>query len=77
MVVLKDLIGEVINMWKNEVELIIGKIRVLFGVIGIIYEFRFNVIVDVFVFCFKIGNVVILWGGSDVIDFNKVLMFVI
>ncbi|EGC1348150.1 glutamate-5-semialdehyde dehydrogenase [Listeria monocytogenes] len=76
-VVLKDPIGEVTNMWKNEAELTIGKTRVPLGVIGIIYESRPNVTVDASVLCFKTGNAVILRGGSDAIDSNKALMSVI
>ncbi|EAE5925326.1 glutamate-5-semialdehyde dehydrogenase [Listeria monocytogenes] len=76
-VALKDPIGEVTNMWKNEAELTIGKTRVPLGVIGIIYESRPNVTVDASVLCFKTGNAVILRGGSDAIDSNKTLMSVI
>jgi glutamate-5-semialdehyde dehydrogenase len=43
----------------------ITKISVPFGVIGIIYEARPNVSIDVFSLCFKSGNVCILKGGSD------------
>ncbi|AIS62492.1 glutamate-5-semialdehyde dehydrogenase [Listeria ivanovii] len=76
-VVLKDPIGEVIHMWKNDAELTIGKTRVPLGVIGIIYESRPNVTVDASVLCFKTGNAVILRGGSDAINSNKALMSVI
>ncbi|HAM1398315.1 TPA: glutamate-5-semialdehyde dehydrogenase [Listeria monocytogenes] len=76
-VALKDPIGEVTNMWKNEAELTIGKTRVPLGVIGIIYESRPNVTVDASVLCFKTGNAVILRGGSDANDSNKALMSVI
>ncbi|MBC1602730.1 glutamate-5-semialdehyde dehydrogenase [Listeria welshimeri] len=76
-VTLKDPIGEVTTMWKNEAELTIGKIRVPLGVIGIIYESRPNVTVDASILCFKTGNAVILRGGSDAIDSNKALMNVI
>jgi glutamate-5-semialdehyde dehydrogenase len=43
----------------------ISKISVPFGVIGIIYEARPNVGIDVFSLCFKSGNVCILKGSSD------------
>jgi len=43
----------------------IKKISVPFGVIGIIYEARPNVSLDVFSLCFKSGNACILKGGSD------------
>lgn len=50
---------------------------VLFGVVGMIYEVRLNVIVDVVIICLKIGNVVILCGSFFVIYFNKVIVSVI
>jgi glutamate-5-semialdehyde dehydrogenase len=43
----------------------IEKVRVPFGVIGVIYEARPNVSFDVFGLCFKTGNAVVLKGGSD------------
>ena len=43
----------------------IKKVRVPLGVVGVIYEARPNVTVDVFTLCFKTGNVAILKGGSD------------
>jgi glutamate-5-semialdehyde dehydrogenase len=46
-------------------QLNIKKIRVPLGVVGVIYEARPNVTVDVFSLCFKTGNVAVLKGGSD------------
>lgn len=43
----------------------ITKRRVPFGIIGVIFEARPNVCLDVFSLCFKSGNVCILKGGSD------------
>jgi glutamate-5-semialdehyde dehydrogenase len=43
----------------------IQKVSVPFGVVGIIYEARPNVSLDVFSLCFKSGNACILKGGSD------------
>ncbi|MDE6557115.1 MAG: gamma-glutamyl-phosphate reductase, partial [Duncaniella sp.] len=40
------------------------KVRVPFGVIGVIYEARPNVTFDVFALCLKSGNACILKGGS-------------
>ena len=45
--------------------LIIRKVSVPFGVIGIIYEARPNVTTDVYSLCLRSGNVCILKGGSD------------
>ena len=43
------------------------------GVLGIIYESRPNVTSDVASLCFKSGNAVILKGGSEAINTNKIL----
>jgi len=47
------------------------KVRVPFGVIGIIYEARPNVTFDVFSLCFKSGNACILKGGRDADNSNR------
>lgn len=74
---LVDLVGEFFEMIEKENGLFIEKICVLFGVVGMIYEVRLNVIVDVVIFCLKIGNVVVLWGSFLVIYSNKVFVNVI
>ena len=48
--------------------------RVPLGVIGMIYESRPNVTIDAAGLCIKSGNSVILRGGSESINSNKVLM---
>jgi glutamate-5-semialdehyde dehydrogenase len=53
--------------------LIISKISVPFGVIGVIYEARPNVTFDVFSLCLKSGNACILKGGSDAINSNTAI----
>lgn len=57
--------------------MIIRKISVPFGVIGIIYEARPNVSFDVFSLCLKSGNACILKGGSDAQYSNKAIVSVI
>jgi glutamate-5-semialdehyde dehydrogenase len=57
--------------------LIISKITVPFGVIGVIYEARPNVTFDVFSLCLKSGNACILKGGSDAIHSNTAIVKVI
>ena len=47
------------------------KVRVPFGVIGVIYEARPNVTFDVFSLCFKSGNACLLKGGRDAEDSNR------
>jgi len=77
LVELEDPIGEVISMKKRPNGLIIGSKRVPLGVIAIIYESRPNVTADAFGLCFKSGNAVILKGGSDAINSNKMIVEVI
>ncbi|MDR3246884.1 MAG: hypothetical protein LBT50_10715, partial [Prevotellaceae bacterium] len=55
----------------------IRKIAVPLGVIGIIFEARPNVTVDVFSLCLKSGNVCVLKGGSDAENSNKALVEII
>lgn len=55
----------------------IKKISVPFGVIGIIYEARPNVTLDVFSLCVKSGNAVVLKGGSDADHSNRAIVAVI
>lgn len=47
------------------------KVRVPYGVVGVIYEARPNVTFDVFSLCFKTGNVCILKGGRDADNSNR------
>ncbi len=51
----------------------IRRIRVPFGVVGIIYEARPNVTVDAVALCIKSGNACLLRGGSEAIRTNKIL----
>lgn len=50
------------------------RIRVPLGVIGIIYESRPNVTCDAAALCIKSGNAVILRGGKEAINSNKVIV---
>ncbi|OGC03799.1 glutamate-5-semialdehyde dehydrogenase [candidate division WOR-1 bacterium RIFOXYA12_FULL_43_27] len=74
---LPDPVGSVIFEWKRPNGLKIKKVRVPLGVIGIIYEARPNVTVDSAALCLKAGNAVVLRGGSDAIQSNKILAKVI
>lgn len=53
------------------------KITVPLGVVGIIYEARPNVTVDVFSLCFKSGNACVLKGGSEAANSNQALIKII
>ena len=67
---LDDPIGNVKEFKKRPNGLMIGKMTVPIGVIGVIYEARPNVTSDVFALCFKTGNAAILKGGSDAVHSN-------
>ncbi len=67
---LSDPLGETLEKFERPNGLCITKLRVPFGVIGIIYESRPNVTADAFGLCFKTGNAVILKGGKDAIHSN-------
>jgi glutamate-5-semialdehyde dehydrogenase len=67
---LPDPVGEVTKMWKRPNNLMVGKMRIPLGVIGIIYEARPNVTADAAALCLKAGNAVILRGGSEAINSN-------
>jgi glutamate-5-semialdehyde dehydrogenase len=67
---LPDPVGEVTKMWKRPNGLMVGKMRIPLGVIGIIYEARPNVTADAAALCLKAGNAVILRGGSEAINSN-------
>ena len=69
----KDPLGKIIQKWKRPNNLIIKKVAVPIGVIGIVYESRPNVTCDVSSLCIKSGNVAILRGGSESFNSNKIL----
>ena len=67
---LQDPVGKVTSMWRRPNNLLVGRMRIPLGVIGIIYESRPNVTVDASALCLKSGNAVILRGGSEAINSN-------
>ena len=69
----QDPIGRIIEKWKRPNKLIIKKVTVPIGIIGIIYESRPNVTCDVSSLCLKSSNVAILRGGSESFHSNKIL----
>jgi glutamate-5-semialdehyde dehydrogenase len=74
---LEDPVGEVIGIKRRPNGLEVGKVRVPLGVIGLIYEARPNVTVDVAGLCLKAGNAVLLRGGSEAFNSNKILTKII
>ena len=71
---LKDPVDNVINKWKRPNNLIIKQVSTPIGTIGVIFESRPNVASDVACLCFKSGNAVILRGGSEALNSNKILV---
>ena len=70
---LKDPVNVTLEKWKRPNGLNIKRVSIPIGVIGVIYESRPNVTSDVAGLCFKSGNAVILKGGSEAINTNRIL----
>ncbi len=68
--VLNDPVGGEISTWNRPNGLVIRKVRVPIGVIGIIFESRPNVTCDAAALCFKTSNAVILRGGKEALHSN-------
>jgi glutamate-5-semialdehyde dehydrogenase len=68
---LSDPVNEVLEEWTRPNGLLIRKIRVPLGVVGIIYESRPNVTVDAAVLALKTGNAVVLRGGKEAARSNE------
>ena len=70
-------LGKVLSETIRPNGMIIRKVTVPFGVIGVIYEARPNVTADVFSLCFRSGNVCVLKGGSDADESSRAIVSVI
>ncbi|MBU0729967.1 MAG: glutamate-5-semialdehyde dehydrogenase [Proteobacteria bacterium] len=70
---LPDPVGEIDEMARRPNGMMVGRMRIPLGVIGMIYESRPNVTVDAAALCLKSGNAVILRGGSEAIHSNLAL----
>jgi len=70
---LPDPVGEVVKMWRRPNGLMVGRMRIPIGTIGIIYESRPNVTADAAGLCLKAGNSVILRGGSEAFCSNQAI----
>jgi glutamate-5-semialdehyde dehydrogenase len=67
---LTDPIGRIASMQRRPNGLLVGRMHIPLGVIGIIYEARPNVTADAAALCLKSGNAVILRGGSEAFHSN-------
>ena len=70
---LKDPVNVTLKKWSRPNGLNIKRVTIPIGVIGVIYESRPNVTSDVASLCFKSGNSVILKGGSEALNSNRIL----
>ena len=70
---IKDPVDKVLDQWKRPNGLKIKRVTIPIGVIGVIYESRPNVTSDISTLCFKSGNCVVLRGGSEAFNSNKLL----
>lgn len=70
-------LGRTLSTKKLENGLLIEKISVALGIVGVIYEARPNVSIDVFALCLKSGNACVLKGGSDAMFSNQAIVKII
>lgn len=74
---LPDPIGETIASSRRPNGLDISRVRTPIGVIGIIYESRPNVTADAAALCLKSGNAILLRGGEEALNSNRVIAHII
>jgi glutamate-5-semialdehyde dehydrogenase len=72
--VLADPVGETISTDERPNGLVLSRVRIPIGLIGIIYESRPNVTVDAAALCLRSGNAVLLRGGSEAVNSNRALL---
>lgn len=60
--------------WSRPNGLMIRRVRVPMGVVGVIFEARPNVAADVAALCIKSGNAVVLRGGKEAIESNRAVV---
>lgn len=70
---LDDPVGATMAKWTRPNGLVIERVRVPLGVIGIIYESRPNVTADAGGLCLKSGNAAILRGGSESLHSSRAI----
>jgi glutamate-5-semialdehyde dehydrogenase len=70
---LADPVGAVIDQTSRPNGMLLQRVRVPLGVIGIIYESRPNVTADAAALCLRSGNAVILRGGSEATESNRAI----
>jgi glutamate-5-semialdehyde dehydrogenase len=71
---LTDPVGEVVDGWVRPNGLMVRRVRVPLGVVGMIYEGRPNVTADAAALCLKSGNVAFLRGSSSALETNRAIV---
>ena len=71
---LADPVGEIVRMWNLPNGLKVGRMRVPLGVVFIVYESRPNVTVEAASLCMKSSNAVVLRGGREAVNSNRILV---
>jgi glutamate-5-semialdehyde dehydrogenase len=70
---LADPVGEIIDTHTQPNDLVMQRVRIPVGVLGIIYESRPNVTADAASLALRSGNAVILRGGSEAVHSNRAI----
>lgn len=70
---LPDPVGQVIDRTERPNGLVLSRVRVPIGLIGIIYESRPNVTADAAALCLGSGNAALLRGGSEAVHSNRAI----
>ncbi len=73
-IALPDYVGKAEEEYTLKNGLLVRKVHAPLGVVGIIYEARPNVTVDASCLCIKSGNGVILKGGKEAVNTNRMLV---
>jgi glutamate-5-semialdehyde dehydrogenase len=71
---LPDPVGTIIDQTERPNGLVLSRVRVPIGLIGIIYESRPNVTADAAALCLRSGNAVLLRGGSEAVNSNRAIL---
>ncbi|MGE5398049.1 MAG: glutamate-5-semialdehyde dehydrogenase [Chitinophagales bacterium] len=74
---LPDPVGQVLGMTRRPNGLEVGRIRTPIGVVGLVYESRPNVTADAAALCLKAGNAIILRGGEEALNSNRIITRII
>lgn len=74
---LSDLLGCCQLYWELDQGFVLEWVFVLFGVVGVIFEVRLDVVMQIVLLVICFGNGVLLKGGSEVCCINEVVMDVL